>query len=378
MAFNTTVVNATGFMSAVIDYWLDHKHESLWLQRSPFYSMLAERGRIKGAGYGIMMREPVRVPTATGPKLTGVTQPWVATAFQPMTGFTWAQWPLSEYTMPIAWENYQAYQAGGATEMVNWIEAILDQGHDIAMNQMMDDLWAGPEVANAVGVRSQIMSLPMALNGGTASATDGGASPKAQASQVGKVPYVLTSGATAVTTVGGLPRAAVGAAYWCTPLVNGMPYGSTGSTPTTTRVINATYKQALQDGNQHPNLIIAPDQIEDSLQGLAQFGGTNGGTQFKPGGTLDLGYDYLQFRRARMIFDRRCPTNCFDSATSTSRGNLVFFLDVDKFRFLMRSRKPIFKEVVDATPTKKQFGEWNVALTAKNLGNCHAVAENWT
>ena len=378
MALNTTVINATGFMSAVIDLWLDHKHESLWLQRSPFYAMLAERGRIKGSGYGTMMREPVRVPTVTGPQLTGVTNPWTAVAFQPMTGFTWAQWPLSEYIIPVAWENYQAKQAGGATEMVNWIEAILDQGHDIAMNKMMDDLWVGPENANAVGIRSQIMSLPMALNGGGSTSTDGGASPKAQASQVGQTPYTLTSGSTAVTTVGGLPRAATGAAYWSTPLVNGMPYGNTGSTPTTTRVLNASYKQALQDGNQHPNLIIAPDQIEDSLQGLAQFAGTNGGTQFKPGGTLDLGYDYLQFRRARMIFDRRCPTAAFLSGGSTSVGNIVYFIDVDKFRFLMDGRKPTFKEVVDATPTKKQFGEWNVALTAKHLGNTHCVTMNLT
>lgn len=375
MTLNNNVPGATGFMSAVTELWLDNKHMSLFLQMSPFWGTLAEEGRIQGSGYGTVMKEPVRVPTLTGPQLQGISNPYTPIEAQPMTGFTWAQWVLSMYGMDISWTDYDAKRAGGYVEMVNWIDAVLEQGHDKAMNKMMDDLWAAPENANSIGVETQIMSILCALNG--AAGSTGNASPPAQASQINQTPYVLTSGATANTTVGALPRGQAGAAYWCTPLINGTPYGTPGATSLTTGTLNAIYKQALQDKSS-PNLIVTVDQLEDKLQNLLQFGGTNGGTMFKPGGTADLAYDYIRFRRARIVFDRRCPTAGFFSGTSTAWTNMILCMNTNMFRLRMDGKKPKFKEVVSNRAIKEMFGTWFLALTAKNLGNCHSVALNVT
>jgi hypothetical protein len=376
MALNTSYPGATGFMSAVIDKWLSSKHMSLFTQRSPFFKILSDTGRIQGSGYGTNMREPVRTPTITGPQLQGVTNPYAGIEAQPMTGFTWAQWPLSEYVMDISWEEYDEKRAGGPVEMVNWVQAVLEQGHDKAMNKIMDDLWAAPESANSVGVRNQIMSIRTALNGGGSSATDQGASPRAQASQTA-TPIVSASGASAQTTVGGIPRAASGAAYWCTPLVNGTPYGSPGATALTAGVLSSIYNQAVQD-TSHPNLIVTVDELQDKLQLLANFGGTNGGLMQQPGEKLDLGFDYIQWRRAKIIFDRRCPTSGYLSGTSTAIGNHMFVMNTNNFRLRMDGKKPKFKEVVLNRPIKEQFGTWYMALTANHLGNVHAVGFNLT
>jgi len=73
MALTNADATRNGFSSAVRDAWLSANHMPLFTQHSPILKMFQQQGRIKPAGYGVVMREPLMVPVVTGPQLEGVT-----------------------------------------------------------------------------------------------------------------------------------------------------------------------------------------------------------------------------------------------------------------------------------------------------------------
>ena len=375
MALVNSQTTVNGYNAAVRDAWLSKNFMFLFTQRSPIWAQFQAKGRIKPAGYGVQMREPLAVPVTTGPMLQGVANPYAYIEAQPMTGFTTATYPLSEYAMNISWDEYDMKRAGNPTEMVDWVQAIMENAWNRAMNKIMDDFWADPSLPASVGTRTQIMSIRTALNAGSTSATDGGASPAAQASQ-SVAGIVGTSGATVQYTVGGIPRNVTGGAYWCTPMINGSPY-SPGSTALTVLVLNDIYEEAFQDG-MSPDLITCPTALFSKLQNLLTVGGSNGGTIYGPGDTAKFGFSHLNFRGAKIIPDRRCPTAGYISGTSTATGNQLFCMNTEYLTWRCNGNRPVFKEVVTTQPIHQEVGTWFVALTGRHLGNVHSVAYNLT
>lgn len=362
----------SGFSTAVRDAWLSRNYMSLFTQRSPLFKMLAMRGQIKKAGYGVMMREPLRVPVTTGPQLTGVTNAYAYIPPQPMTGFTQAEWPLSEYVIPVSWQDYDSRRANGEVEMVRWVQSIYEQANDRTMNTLMDHLWFPPESPLSIGSRQQIASLRTFVNGGTTAATDGGASPKVQAGQ-SATPVVSASGAVAQTTVGNIPRNQSGAAYWCPSIFNGDPFAS-GAAPLTIQTLNDSMEEAIQEGNEFtPDLIVLPSQMFGKLQNLLTVGGSNGGLMLHEGDTARFGFHYLYFRGAKIVVDRRCPTSGFLSGTATAVANHMYCLNTRYLTMRMSSNKPTFKKVVESKPIQEELGQIYMAFTSRHLGNLHSL-----
>jgi hypothetical protein len=361
--------NPSGFSTAVRDLWLSRNHMSLFTQRSPVWKMMMMRGRIKSAGYGVIMREPLEVPVATGPMLQGVTNAYATIDAQPMTGFTQAEYILSEYAMNVSWQDYDTKRASGPVEMVNWVQAIYKNAHNRAMNQLMNDFWAIPEDPLSVGARNRIMSIRTAINGGTTAATGVPLLP-IQANQ-SAAPVVSASGAIAQTTVGNIPRAAAGAAYWCPSVFRGSPY-SPGPTATTVQVLNDSFEEAYQDG-YHPHVGILPSALYSKLQNLLTVGGSNGGLVFNESDSAKFGFDSLYFRGARLTVDRRCPTSGFISNTATAVNNHLYFLNLDHLTLRMDGDKPKFKEVVEPKLIHEELGAMYLSLTSSHLGNVHSL-----
>lgn len=376
MALQSNDANANGFNSAVRDKWLSLNHMPLFTQRSPFLKKLQMMGRIQPSGYGIQMREPLMVPVITGPQLEGVTNAYADRSPQPMTGYTTAEYILSEYIIDVSWQDYDDWRAGGDVEMVKWREAHFRNAELRAFNTILSHLWANPEDANSVGVRQQIASIRTFINGGTTAATDGGALPPAQAEQ-STVPVVNGSGATAQTTVGNIPRAVVGGAYWC-PSLLGVGVGNhSGSEAFTIVVLNAIYEAAFQEGEE-PDLILIPPDLFSKLNNLLTVGGSNGGQVFGESGLAKAGFSSIRFRGADVVVDRRVPTAGFQSGTSTSLGMQCFCLNLKHIAMRMNGRKPKFKEVPTNKPIQEHVGQWGIALTADHLGNVHSLHANLT
>lgn len=373
MALQSSDAAANGFNSAVRDAWLSANHMPLFTQRSPFLKMLQLRGNIKPAGYGTIMREPLMVPVLTGPQLEGVSNAYADRSPQPMTGYTTAEYPLSEYLIDISWQDYDDKRAGGPEEMVKWREAHFKNGELRSFNKILSDLWKAPEDLNSSGARTQIASIQTFINGGTITATDGGADPPAQAEQ-SEVPFVTASGSTAVTLVGNIERSAAGAAYWCPSILGG---GSTSSTALTILVLNDIYEAAFQEGEE-PNLILAPPSLFSKLQNLLTVGGTSGGQRYSESKLAHAGFSSIRFRNAEIVVDRRVPTGGFGSGTSTVKKTNLFCLNMDHIKLRCDGKKPKFKEVPTNKPIQEHVGQWFIALTADHLGNVHSRHINLT
>lgn len=347
---------------------------SLFTQRSPFLKMLMMRGRIKSSGYGRRMIEPLMVPVLTGPQLTGVTNPYAIVDAQPMTGYTQAEWDLSEYVIDVSWEDYQSKRAGGAVEMVNWVQAQYKNAYARSMNTLMNHLWQEPENPLSIGGRQQIMSIRALVNGGTTAATGVSLLP-IQANQ-SAAPVVGASGAVAQTTIGSIPRAASGAAYWCPSVFRGSPY-SPGATALTVQALNDLYEESYQEGEK-PSLILCPSQLFSKLQNLLTVGGANGGLFMRPEDSVRFGFDSIYFRGAQIVVDRRCPTSGFISNTSTAVGNHMYALNLDHITLRMDGDKPQFKEVIAGRPVHEEFGQMYIALTSDHAGNVNALSYDMT
>jgi hypothetical protein len=373
MALQSNDAAANGFNSAVRDAWLSANYMSLFTQRSPIFKMLQMRGRIKPSGYGTKMREPLLVPVLTGPQLEGVTNAYADRSPQPMTGYTTAEYDLSEYIIDVSWQDYDDRKAGGDVEMVQWREAHFKNALERSNNRIMRHLWAAPEDPNSIGVRQQVASIRTFINGGTTSATDGGnLDLPAQATQ-SKTPYVGTTGATAQLTIGNIPRNVAGAAYWCSCLL--------GTEPTqeafTILVMNNIYEEAFQEGYE-PNLILLPSALFSKLNNLITIGGSNGGQVYGESSLAKVGFSSIKFRNAEIVVDRRVPTSGYLSGTSTQTLNQCFCLNVDMLKLRMNAKKPAFKEVPTNKPIQEHVGQWFMALTAAHLGNVHALHGNLT
>lgn len=372
MALQSSDSNANGFNSAVRDAWLSANHMALFTQRSPFLKMLQLRGSIKPAGYGTIMREPLMVPVLTGPQLEGVTNAYADRAPQPMTGYTTAEYPLSEYIIDVSWQDYDDKRAGGEVEMVRWREAHFRNAELRSFNQILSDLWAAPEGANTVGVRQQIMSIRTAINGGTTAATDGGANPPAQSGQ-SATPVVGGTGNSAQTLVGNIQRSAAGAAYWCPSML-----GASGtSVALTVMILNDLYEEAFQEGEE-PDLILLPSGLFSKIQNLITVGGTNGGQVYGESRLAKVGFSSVKFRNAEIAVDRRVPTSGFYSGGSSAAQNHAYCLNMRHIMMRMDGKKPKFKEVPTNKPIQEHVGQWFLALTADHLGNVHSFRADLT
>lgn len=368
MALQSQDAAANGFTSAVRDRWLSLKYMDLFTQRSPVLKMLQMRGRIQPAGYGNIMREPLMVPVTTGPQLQGVSNPYADIDPQPMTGYTSAEYPLAEYAIPVSWSFKQNKAAGGPEEMVRWKEANFKNALLRSMNTMMDHLFAAPEDPLSIGTDARLMSLLTAINGGTTAATDGGASPPAQAGQ-SAAPYVKATGTTAQTIVGNIQRAAVGAAYWCPVRV------FSSATALTVQTLNDLYEEAFQEGEE-PDFIGMPSGIFSKIQNLITVGGSSGGqrTGGPEGEHTNLGFSHVKFRNALITVDRRIPTAGFLSGTSTATNNLVLCLNLNHLTLRADGKKPKFRDVPTTKSIEQWIGDWFIALTSDHLGNVHSFS----
>jgi len=372
MSLTNADASKNGFNSAVRDAWLSANHMPLFTQHSPILKMFQQMGRIKPAGYGTEMREPLIVPVTTGPQMEGVTNAYADRAPQAMTGYTSASFPLSEYIIDVSWQDYDDKRAGSEVEMVRWQEAHFINAEKRSFNKILNDFWANEDNAKSAGARDQIASIKTFINGGTTAATDGGASPAAQAEQT-EVPICTLSSVVAVTLVGGIERSAAGAAYWCPPIHQG---GSTTSAALTLLQLNDLYQLAYQ-GDEHPNLIIMPPALFSKIQNLLSVGGGNGGQMYTGSKLAEAGFDAIKFRGAEIVTDRRCPTTSFNSNTSTAKLNNIFCLNMNHLTMRMDGKKPKFKDVQTNKPIQEHVGQWFMALTADHLGNVHARGVNY-
>lgn len=373
MALTNADATRNGFSSAVRDAWLSANHMPLFTQHSPVLKAFQLAGRIKPAGYGVVMREPLMVPVPTGPQLEGVTNAYADRAPQAMTGYTTAEYPLSEYIIDVSWQDYDDKRAGGEVEMVRWQEAHFKNAEKRAFNKILADFWAIEENTKSAGARDQIASIRTFINGGTATATDGGAQPPAQAEQ-SEVPFTSATSVLAVTLVGGIERSAAGAAYWCPPIHLG---GSTASAALTLLLLNDLYQLAYQ-GDEHPTLIIMPPPLFSKITNLLTVGGGNGGQMYTGSKLADAGFDAIRWRGCEIITDRRCPTSGFNYNTSTAKTNNIFCLNMNHLTMRMDGKKPKFKDVPTNKPIQEHVGQWFMALTADHLGNVHSRGINYT
>lgn len=331
--------------------------------------MLRMNSGMKSSGFGTSMVEPIQFPDASGggPQPQGVTDPYAAVTQSAMTGQSAANYILSEYLIPVSVPMYDLKQQGSETTKVDLIQGVFENAIARFTSKLAVDLWADPITAASIGSRSSLMSLLALYNAGTA-ATTGGGTPDAVAEQIGNRGVCNAASETLQTTIGGIQRAATGAAYWCTPIIN-------AADTFTMQVLSSIYSRATRNKDV-PDFGVTTSAIYDKIQALATTQGGNGGRFFSSSKLADLGYDAVRWRNMEIVFDDYTPLISYLNGSATAYNDNFLAINTKKLKLRQTASKPTFRRVDDPRPLMVWTGSWYGQITCKNpgrAGNCRHV-----
>jgi hypothetical protein len=277
-----------------------------------------------------------------------------------MTGETAMEFTAAELLMPIGISKYELDQHGSATTKVNLVEGRMKNAMARFNEEINRQLWDIEEAANSGGNRNAIASIRTLVNGGTASTTDGGATPPALSTQVGNRAVASASTQTPIFNPGNIRRDVAGAAYHCSPLINS---ADTFSVKVLSKIYNA-----CQRGSMSPNLILVHRDVMDSIQSLISVGGSSGGSFFTDSKLAKLGFQSVRFRDAIVAVDDRIPTVSYLNGASTAYGYNIFALNTDCFNMRCKDVKPEVVEHDVTAPIRAWTARFVGQITAEWLG----------
>lgn len=354
---------ADGVLSASIPLWVQANWASYFLQANPLFAKLKETKRINFAS---TYRIPIWLPSASGPQVAGVSDPYAAVTHSAPDGATALDFTAAEYLIPVSIAQYDLRGNNSRTQKADWAEGVMKAAFEQTWAKINADMWAAEETAGSAGSRSRIMSIRTFMNGGTSATTTASAVPAEHAEQLGARALAGATSATAVTTIGGIARATAGGGYIC-PIVR------TTSDTFTVQVLSGIRTVASVNGKK-PGLGIMPASLYDKLMSLFTVGGSSGG-QFRNDSVLGkYGYDALRFGTTDLVPDDLCPTSCYLGAT-TSMANSVFMLNTDDLELAMDKADLDVEEIPDSRPLRTWKVVWRGQLIGKP-GRQHARHAN--
>lgn len=355
-----------GKLVNTIATWLSSNFSDVFLGNNALFTKLRMMGNVKTGGFGTSMVEPILFPDASGggPQVTGVVDPYAELNQSALTGKTAANYIAAEYLIPVSVAQYDLDQQGSDTTKVELVQGEFENAMNRFTSKLNLDLWADPITANSVGSRSALASLLAYFNAGTAASTGGGV-PDALSEQKGNRGVCNATTETLQTTIGGIQRAAAGAAYWCTPIIN-------ASDTLTFQIMSKIYSLGVRN-NDHVDLIVLHRDSFDKLMALVTVGGGNGGQFFQSSKLADAGFDAIRFRGADIVMDDSVPTTCYLNGASTQYGYNILAMNTSQMKLRAKSMKPDMQPHDDQRPLKVWTGRWLGQITSKNLGRAGGV-----
>lgn len=355
-----------GKLINTISAWLSSNFEDVFLGNNAFFTKLRMMGNVKTNGFGTSMVEPIMIPDATGggPQAQGVTDPYAALVQSQMTGKTGASYIAAEYLIPVSVAQYDLDAQGSDTTKVELVQGEMENALNRLISKLNIDLWAAPELASSVGSRASLCSLLQLYNAGTAASTGGG-TPDALTEQKGNRGVCNATTQVLQTIAGGIQRAAAGAAYWCTPIIN-------SADTLTVQNLSKIYSLGVRNSD-HIDLMVMHRDSFDKLMSLFTVGGGNGGQMFQQSKLAEAGFDAIKFRGCDIIMDDYVPTTCFLNGAGTTYGYNILGINTNKMKLRAKSMKPDMIPHDDVRPLKIWTGRWLGQITSKNLGRAGGV-----
>lgn len=358
-----------GEATFTIQAWLSKQFADLISGNNPAFMRMREAGQVKKGGHGTAYLEPIMFPSATGPQVEDIDNPYDEVEAQMTTGFSSLSFTRCEKEIDISVPIYMLEAQGDDTEKMDIVQGVTEANMIKFQENLNANFWTIPENTSSAGARTRLASLRTFINAGNASTT-GALTPASLGTQDGLRAVVSASGATAVYTVGGVPRNAANASYHCSNVY-------IANETLTLQVLSEPYSQASR-GNDTPDLILVHPATFDKIMYFSTVGGSSGGQFFTESRMAKLGYNAIAFRGADIVADHNVPTTGYISTTTTALGYHMYYLNTKYLMLRYQSMKPEVRLVQDPRPIKRWRARWTGQMTARDLGRVQALHANIT
>lgn len=341
--------------SATINRWMKSNYTYTAAARKPLMYMLLKMEKVtKGHGYGYFY--PVRIPVATGPKLTPVADGYLSLPTStPMGGYSGFNYVPAMFNYKFGIEIYDEAAQGSETEKINYKERDLKQAVQQIYAGYQSQLWAAEGNAGSNGTsRSSLCSWRVLLNGGGSSSSAGGiedAKPQQKVAAVGTTP---------LTNLAGVERNGPGGWY---EVPNMYTTAESFSIATLGRMHIATTHD-----NQAANYCMVPEKVYNFIDQDA-YGKQRG--SFGDSELAKLGYQALRWKNMEIVIDDGVP-----SIDKGSTYNEIYMVNLDfvEWRY-SNSFIPNFKEIPNVGQNALQeYQTWMIGqLCMADTGRDHAT-----
>ena len=339
-------------LSSMVNVWMAKNTAPAILGNNAVFFQMMKKGNVRTGGFGGQLIEPLRVPRADGPQVTGVTSGYTPVQQQEMTGITHSEWKMAEYYEPVSIEMYDVDQLKSPAGMLDWVQEVLLNARDRFVTRLNQDFWAAEGAVGAAGnQRNALGSIRAYINGGGGSTTDGGANPPALSGQL-----VAAVGTTPITKVGAIERNAAGAAYWCPFLFNPGPAANLSL-----RILNNMITRATRNSDKPDLMIHHPDQYDLLMSILQGYQRWDGNADSKIAG---VGFEGIKYRSVTILFD--------DSVPIISGAYQAFCLNTQYLKLRCKSMKPETMKHDDQRPLRVWSMRMLLQMTSGWLGRCHS------
>jgi hypothetical protein len=321
--------NFDNFTSSTISNYVNKKYRSMWAQKDPLIFRIMQAGNAKpnhGNKYVLQFSYPSPVIN----KPTGISDGFQAIPMPTQTGgFSAFEFTPAYFAMHCGIEKYEVKAQGGSTQLIDIVQATLDQNMNSWIQFYRRQFWAAEATAGSNGSqRNVLVSLRTMFNGGGTNTTGGGGDPAPKAPQL-----TAAVGTTPLTLFGGVERNAPGGAYQCPNLF--VP--TTNFTPSATLLFRLYNSTMVEGANGSCDLMFMPENLYTYFDTIiASQQRWTGESQM-----AKLGFNAFRLKGCEVVFDDYVPSSV---NLGVANSNQIFAINTESLRLFYDEEKPVFKK----------------------------------
>lgn len=362
---------------AIQRWWKDKGMEDHYWNNNPFLSWLRAKKRVITGGLGYQLVIPLKYPAPGGPRMQGISDPYVPRSHTAARGITRSKWETAELMMPVSVPIRETRLAGSNTKRLDVVETWLEVASDNWEADFADMVFAGEDNVGSAGLEDQIASILTLVNKGYSSTT-AVTKPSIHAAQstqnTDSNGWVAgTHGATpayqagmtvanVVTSVGSIQRNGAGGGYFCAPVFTPATASTLGRD-----LINKLISASKRKKDRMTTAFCTPG-IWDGIVAIIQAQ-----QHMTPSKMTDYGFQAFSWMGIDFVSEDNMPNGISGAGTGQILGindkGILYYCDADEPDF---EEGPVDTERPLRSWRMLTYGQLTARMLGRGLGARHA------